>query len=252
MQVDCSPWHREPLPRSWKYVSRSRGHSNRTCNATECLSVPMFDAIVVTSARNCPCHVCRLSQINRIHQNLSILSNDPLILTTSTKSLLWSSFFSSSFAKCWDCFRELQNTMTLQSGLSWRNSATMTKPFETNWDFLEQMSIFIEISCCRKSSGEPRTTQSPIDISTVNNVDNNALYVVGNVAVNAMSRGRRSLGWLPYTFLKNSIRSARISSQNDVPCCTWIWASSIAMMHNVRLCAQEMKTLRAVGGYIIA
>jgi len=183
--------------------------------------MPTFDAFVVTSAWNCPCCVCWSSQNNRICQNLSILSNDPLILTTSTESLLWSSFLSSSFAKCWDCFRELQNTMTLQSGLSCRNLATTTKPFETNWDFLEQMSIFIEISRCQKSSGEPRTTQSPIDISTVNNVNNNATYVVGNIAVNAMSQGRRSLGWLPYTFLKNSIQSARISSQNDVPCCTW-------------------------------
>ena len=116
MQVDCSPWHHEPLPRSWKYVSRSRGHSNWTCNATECLSMPTFDAFVVRSAWNCPCRVCRSSQNNRIRQNLSILSNDQLILTTSTKSLLWSSFFSSSFTKYGDCFRELQNTMTLNRG----------------------------------------------------------------------------------------------------------------------------------------
>ena len=135
MQVDGSLWHREPLPRSWKYLSRSRGHSNVTCNATECLSMPTFNAFVVTSARNCPCCVCRLSQNNRMHQNLSILSNNPLILMTSTDSLMWSGFFSNSFAKCWDCLRELQKTITLQWGLAWRNSATTTKPFETNWPF---------------------------------------------------------------------------------------------------------------------
>ena len=136
MQVDCSPWHRKPLPRSWKYVSRSRGHSNRTCKATECLSMPTFDVFAVTSARNCPCPVCRLSQNNRIHQNLSILSNDPFILTTSTKSLLWSSFFSSSFTKYWDCFRELQSTMTLNRGYlvgtRWRR-LNPSRQSETSW-----------------------------------------------------------------------------------------------------------------------
>jgi hypothetical protein len=60
----------------------------------------MRSLFVVTSTRNCPCRVCRLSQNNLMRQNLSILSNDLLILMTSTNSLMWSSFFSSSFAKC--------------------------------------------------------------------------------------------------------------------------------------------------------
>ena len=55
---------------------------------TECLSMPTFDAFVVMSAQNCPCHVCQSSQNNRICQHLPILSSDPLILTTSTESLL--------------------------------------------------------------------------------------------------------------------------------------------------------------------
>ncbi len=189
----------------------------------------MFNALVVTRARNCPWQLWQSSQNIWIHQNLSILSREPLMLITSTESLSWSNFFSSWTKKCWDCFYELQKISTLSLGLHWRKSATSDTPFKINCAFLKHISNFMSISFWQNSTTIPRRMQLELHTSTVSSDDRSQMYDVGNVVVSAISPGRWSCGWLPYIRRKSLTQRAHISSRKDNLCCTWMCTSSMVI-----------------------
>jgi hypothetical protein len=50
--------------------------------------MPIFEAFAVTSARNLPWQLWQPSQNNQIHQNVAILSKEPLVLTTLFAGLI--------------------------------------------------------------------------------------------------------------------------------------------------------------------
>ena len=249
MQVEDSPSHHDPRPHSWKYVGRTRGHSNRTWSAMVCLSMPTLEAFVVTRTWNWPLQVCRSSQNNRIRQNLSILSSNPLILTTLTKSIIWSSFFSRCCAKCSDWCLELQNTTTLAPGFLLMNAAMTVKPLEMNCAFLEQISSCMSISCCQNASVDPLRRQSALDKLTVTNwiateCTNEATWPLWQ------SAGDEHLLVDSQILFGRIRRKVRISSRNNIPCWTWMCALSIEITWRVLAWAHAMRMLSALRWFI--
>ena len=95
------------------YVSKSRGQSNCTCRAICDLSMPTFAAFVVTNTQKLASRMWPSSQNRQIHQNLSVLCNEPLIWRTSTLSFNYFNLRSKWFRKCWDWCWELQNITAL-------------------------------------------------------------------------------------------------------------------------------------------
>ncbi len=195
----------------------------------ECLSIPTLIALVVTSALNCPWRLWRSSQKRQIRQNLSILLSDPLMLKMSMVILAWSNLLSRWKEKCCNCFLELQKITTLLSWLSCKNSVTIDNPFNANCPLLLQNSNYISILHWRKSIGNPLRTQSPMVTLIVNKLDKIHRYDDGNVAERTSNRRRQLAGWFPNTRLKKSMQRARMSSRKEVPCCTWMCASSIQL-----------------------
>ncbi len=158
-----------------KYVRRLCGHSKCTWSAIECLSMPTFAAFVVTRAQNLPWRLWWSSQNKQIHQNLSILSSEPLMFVKLIASFARSNYFLRWVVKCWDCFCELQKTTTLRSGLWSKKSATSINPFATNRDLLEQITNCMLISCWWNSIEDRRRMQLPILKSTVNSVESSQI-----------------------------------------------------------------------------
>ncbi len=93
MQLGVTPYKQDPLPCSWNNVRRLHGHWKCTWSIIKCLLMPTLKAFAETRARNLPWQIWRSLQNNQISQNLSILSSEPLILSTSIESFAASSFF---------------------------------------------------------------------------------------------------------------------------------------------------------------